>query len=164
MHDSRTITEGRDVERDAINHSDEFLKQLSLEEENYNIQLKYEEVKRKLEEIELQNTELENQLVTQEDTLQKTELQFKQKLTEYDALARQLEAALEDGRKQLAEELGKINSKERSFQLKILDLENELRQKKKEKKELSKRLDSVSRLFFHIKKLDVCTEITFHLA
>ncbi|XP_032074076.1 protein BCAP isoform X3 [Thamnophis elegans] len=142
MHDSRTITEGRDVERDAINHSDEFLKQLSLEEENYNIQLKYEEVKRKLEEIELQNTELENQLVTQEDSLQKTELQFKQKLTEYDALARQLEAALEDGRKQLAEELGKINSKERSFQLKILDLENELRQKKKEKKELSKRLDS----------------------
>ncbi|XP_026529935.1 protein BCAP isoform X5 [Notechis scutatus] len=98
MHDSRTITEGRDLERDAmksqteahqkeveyarglqkaaeeklqkdqgsllscqkscvekskairelqaqINHSDEFLKQLSLEEENYNIQLKYEEVK-----------------------------------------------------------------------------------------------------------------------
>ncbi|XP_034293030.1 protein BCAP isoform X2 [Pantherophis guttatus] len=195
MHDSRTITEGRDVEKDAmksqtearqkeveyarglqkaaeeklqkdqesllscqkscveksktirelqaqINHSDEFLKQLSLEEENYNIQLKYEEVKRKLEEIELQNAELENQLVNQEDSLQKTELQFKQKLTEYDALARQLEAALEDGRKQLTEELGKINSKEQSFQLKILDLENELREKKKEKKELSKRLDN----------------------
>ncbi|XP_058033671.1 protein BCAP isoform X4 [Ahaetulla prasina] len=142
MHDSRTITEGRDVERDAINHSDEFLKQLSLEEENYNIQLKYEEVKRKLEEIELQNAELENQLVNQEESLQKTELQFKQKLTEYDGLARQLEAALEDGRKQLTEELGKINSKEQSFQLKILDLENELREKKKEKKELSKRLDN----------------------
>ncbi|XP_026556054.1 protein BCAP isoform X3 [Pseudonaja textilis] len=142
MHDSRTITEGRDLERDAINHSDEFLKQLSLEEENYNIQLKYEEVKRKLEEIELQNKELENQLVNQEDSLQKTELQFKQKLTEYDALARQLEAALEDGRKQLTEELGKINSKEQSFQLKILDLENELREKKKEKKELSKRLEN----------------------
>ncbi|KAG8132608.1 hypothetical protein E2320_010452 [Naja naja] len=157
MHDSRTITEGRDLERDAmksqtearqkeveyarglqkaaeeklqkdqesllscqkscvekskairelqaqINHSDEFLKQLSLEEENYDIQLKYEEVKRKLEEIELQNKELENQLLT--------------------------------------EELGKINSKEQSFQLKILDLENELREKKKEKKELSKRLES----------------------
>uniref|UniRef100_A0A670YCU7 Outer dense fiber of sperm tails 2 like n=1 Tax=Pseudonaja textilis TaxID=8673 RepID=A0A670YCU7_PSETE len=213
MHDSRTITEGRDLERDAmksqteahqkeveyarglqkaaeeklqkdqesllscqkscvekskairelqaqINHSDEFLKQLSLEEENYNIQLKYEEVKRKLEEIELQNKELENQLVNQEDSLQKTELQFKQKLTEYDALARQLEAALEDGRKQLTEELGKINSKEQSFQLKILDLENELREKKKEKKELSKRLENVSRpFFFNIKTLDVCTVI-----
>ncbi|XP_029140523.1 protein BCAP [Protobothrops mucrosquamatus] len=195
MNDSRTTTEGRDLERDVmksqtearqkeveyarglqkaaeeklqkdqesllswqkscvekskairelqaqINHSDDFLKQLSLEEENYNIQLKYEGVKRKLEEIELQNKELENQLVNQEDSLQKTELHFKQKLVEYDALARQLEAALEDGRKQFTEELEKINSKERSFQLKILDLENELREKKKEKKELSKRLDS----------------------
>ncbi|XP_015685962.1 protein BCAP-like [Protobothrops mucrosquamatus] len=84
-----------------INHSDDFLKQLSLEEENYNIHLKYEGVKRKLEEIELQNKELENQLVNQEDSLQKTELHFKQKLVEYDALARQLEAALEDGRKQV---------------------------------------------------------------
>ncbi|XP_039176962.1 protein BCAP isoform X2 [Crotalus tigris] len=142
MNDSRTTTEGRDLERDVINHSDDFLKQLSLEEENYNIQLKYEGVKRKLEEIELQNKELENQLVNQEDSLQKTELHVKQKLVEYDALTRQLEAALEDGRKQFTEELEKINSKERSFQLKILDLENELREKKKEKKELSKRLDS----------------------
>ncbi|XP_070602721.1 protein BCAP isoform X3 [Erythrolamprus reginae] len=125
-----------------INHGDEFLEQLSLEEENYNIQLKYEEVRRKLEEIELQNTELENQLVNQEDSLQEIELQFKQKLTECDGLARQLEAALEHGRKQLTEEVEKINSKERSFQLKILDLENELREKKKEKKELSKKLDS----------------------
>ncbi|KAL7984941.1 hypothetical protein Chor_003511 [Crotalus horridus] len=195
MNDSRTTTEGRDLEKDVmksqtearqkeveyarglqkaaeeklqkdqesllswqkscvekskairelqaqINHSDDFLKQLSLEEENYNIQLKYEGVKRKLEEIELQNKELENQLVNQEDSLQKTELHVKQKLVEYDALTRQLEAALEDGRKQFTEELEKINSKERSFQLKILDLENELREKKKEKKELSKRLDS----------------------
>ncbi|XP_070602720.1 protein BCAP isoform X2 [Erythrolamprus reginae] len=142
MHDSRTITGGRDAEMYAINHGDEFLEQLSLEEENYNIQLKYEEVRRKLEEIELQNTELENQLVNQEDSLQEIELQFKQKLTECDGLARQLEAALEHGRKQLTEEVEKINSKERSFQLKILDLENELREKKKEKKELSKKLDS----------------------
>ncbi|KAM6458596.1 protein BCAP isoform 4-T5 [Liasis olivaceus] len=125
-----------------IGDSDGFLKKLSLEEENYNIQLKCEEVKRKLEEMELQNKELENQLLNQEDSLQKTELQFKQKLAEYDALTRQLEVALEDGRKQLAEELEKITSKEQSFHLKILDLENELREKKKEKKELSKRLDS----------------------
>ncbi|XP_063155940.1 protein BCAP [Candoia aspera] len=194
MHDSRTITGGRDLETDVmrsqmeahqkevehahdlqkaaeeklqndqerllscqkscvekskairelqaqIGDSNGFLKQLSLEEENYNIQLKYEEIKRKLEEMELQNKELENQLVNQEDSLQKTELQFKQKLAEYDALTRQLEAALENGRKQLAEELEKITSKEQSFQLKILDVENELREKKKEKKELSKRLD-----------------------
>ncbi|XP_061489538.1 protein BCAP isoform X7 [Rhineura floridana] len=125
-----------------VGDNDGFLKQLSLEEENRNIQLKYEEVKRKLEEMELQNKKLENQLANQEACLQKTELQFQQKLADYDALTRQLEAALEDGSKKLEEEMEKINSKERAFRMKILDLENELRRKKEEQKHLSRRLDA----------------------
>ncbi|CAI5776807.1 Uncharacterized protein PODLI_1B036781 [Podarcis lilfordi] len=122
--------------------NDSFLKQLALEEENRNIQLKYEDVKRKLEETELKNKELENQLASQEECLQKTELQFKQKLASYDALTRQLEAALEDGRKKLKEEVEKIASKEQAFQMKILDLENQLRRKKEEQRHLSRRLDA----------------------
>lgn len=51
--------------------------------------------------MELQNKGLENQLVNQEENLQKTELQFGQKLASYNALTRQLEAALEDGRKRV---------------------------------------------------------------
>ncbi|XP_044288494.1 protein BCAP isoform X1 [Varanus komodoensis] len=125
-----------------VGDNDGFLKQLSLEEENHNIQMKYEEVKRKIEEMELQNKELENQLSNQEESLQKTELHFKQKLADCDALTRQLEVVLEDGRKKLTEEMEKIASKERCFQLKILDLENKLRQKKEEHKKLSRRLDS----------------------
>ncbi|XP_062992805.1 protein BCAP isoform X2 [Elgaria multicarinata webbii] len=125
-----------------VGDNDGFLKQLSLEEENYNIQMKYEEIKRKIEEMELQNKELENQLANQEGSLQKMELHFKQKLEDGEALTRQLEAALEDGREKLAEEVEKITSKERCFQLKILELENKLRQKKVEQKELSRRLDS----------------------
>ncbi|XP_033007560.1 protein BCAP isoform X3 [Lacerta agilis] len=122
--------------------NDSFLKQLSLEEENRNIQLKYKDVKRKLEETELKNKELENQLASQEECLQKTEMQFKQKLASYDALTRQLEAALEDGREKLKEEVEKIASKEQAFQMKILDLENQLRRKKEEQRHLSRRLDA----------------------
>uniref|UniRef100_A0ABM5G8L9 Protein BCAP isoform X3 n=1 Tax=Pogona vitticeps TaxID=103695 RepID=A0ABM5G8L9_9SAUR len=125
-----------------VGDSGGFLEQLSLEEENRNIQRKYEEVKRKLEEVELQNKELEHQLASQEESLRNTELKFKQKLADGDALTRQLEAALEDGRKKLTEEMEKITSKEQAFQMKILDLENELRKKKEEQKQLSRRLDA----------------------
>ncbi|XP_061489535.1 protein BCAP isoform X4 [Rhineura floridana] len=142
IRESINVTDGKDLEMVAVGDNDGFLKQLSLEEENRNIQLKYEEVKRKLEEMELQNKKLENQLANQEACLQKTELQFQQKLADYDALTRQLEAALEDGSKKLEEEMEKINSKERAFRMKILDLENELRRKKEEQKHLSRRLDA----------------------
>ncbi|XP_062992813.1 protein BCAP isoform X3 [Elgaria multicarinata webbii] len=140
--ESKKVAEDKDSEMGAVGDNDGFLKQLSLEEENYNIQMKYEEIKRKIEEMELQNKELENQLANQEGSLQKMELHFKQKLEDGEALTRQLEAALEDGREKLAEEVEKITSKERCFQLKILELENKLRQKKVEQKELSRRLDS----------------------
>nr|XP_060629853.1 protein BCAP isoform X4 [Anolis sagrei ordinatus] len=125
-----------------VGDNGEFLEQLSLEEENRNIQLKYEELKRKLEEMELQNKQLENRLVNQEESLQKIEFQFKQKVADSEALTRQLEAALEDGRKKLAEEMEKITSREQSFQLKILDLENALRKKKEEQRQLTRRLDA----------------------
>ncbi|CAI5776808.1 Uncharacterized protein PODLI_1B036781 [Podarcis lilfordi] len=142
IHEGKKLMDGKDLEIDVVVENDSFLKQLALEEENRNIQLKYEDVKRKLEETELKNKELENQLASQEECLQKTELQFKQKLASYDALTRQLEAALEDGRKKLKEEVEKIASKEQAFQMKILDLENQLRRKKEEQRHLSRRLDA----------------------
>nr|XP_034979729.1 protein BCAP isoform X3 [Zootoca vivipara] len=141
IHEGKKLMDGKDLEI-AIVENDSFLKQLSLEEENRNIRLKYEDVKRKLEETELKNKELENQSASQEECLQETELQFKQKLASYDALTRQLEAALEDGRKKLKEEVEKIASKEQAFQMKILDLENQLRRKKEEQRHLSRRLDA----------------------
>ncbi|XP_008107508.1 protein BCAP isoform X4 [Anolis carolinensis] len=125
-----------------VGDSGEFLKQLSLEEENCNIQLKYEELNRKLEEMELQNKQLQNQFANQEESLQKIEFQFKQKVADSEALTRQLEAVLEDRRKKLAEEMEKITSREQSLQLKILDLENALRKKKEEREQLTRRLDA----------------------
>ncbi|XP_033007561.1 protein BCAP isoform X4 [Lacerta agilis] len=142
VHEGKKLMDGKDLEIAVVVENDSFLKQLSLEEENRNIQLKYKDVKRKLEETELKNKELENQLASQEECLQKTEMQFKQKLASYDALTRQLEAALEDGREKLKEEVEKIASKEQAFQMKILDLENQLRRKKEEQRHLSRRLDA----------------------
>ncbi|XP_060088125.1 protein BCAP isoform X4 [Heteronotia binoei] len=101
IHERKKLLEVKDLEIDKVDNSDDFLKHHSLEVENFTIQMKYEEVQRKLDEMESQNKGLENQLANQEENLQKMELQFKQKLASYNALTRQLEAALEDGRKRV---------------------------------------------------------------
>ncbi|XP_032635165.1 protein BCAP isoform X2 [Chelonoidis abingdonii] len=119
-----------------------FLRNHSLEEENCNIQKKYEYLKRQLERMEVQNEELVHQLANQEESLQHSELQLKEKLAEYDALARQLEAALEEGRKKESEEVEKMSSKERALQTKILTLETELRERREEQKRLVCKLNN----------------------
>ncbi|XP_030429711.1 protein BCAP isoform X3 [Gopherus evgoodei] len=119
-----------------------FLRNHSLEEENCNIQKKYEYLKRQLERMEVQNEELAHQLANQEESLQHSELQLKEKLAEYDALARQLEAALEEGRKKESEEVEKMSSKERALQTKILTLETELRERREEQKRLVCKLNN----------------------
>ncbi|NXX47110.1 ODF2L protein, partial [Tricholaema leucomelas] len=108
----------------------------SLEEENHNIQKKYEDLKRQLEEMEFQNEELARQLRKEDESLQCTKLQLEEKIAEYNALTRQLESALEDGRKMVAEELEKMSYKEQAFQTKMLILETEARKWQEEKKEL----------------------------
>ena len=58
-------------------------------------------VKRKLEQMDAENKELEKKLANQEGRLKHTNLEFKEKSAEYRALARQLEAALEEGRQKV---------------------------------------------------------------
>ncbi|XP_023497503.1 protein BCAP isoform X8 [Equus przewalskii] len=81
------------------NHN--LLTKLSLEEENYLIQLKCENLKQKLEQMDAENKELEKKLANQEECLKQSNLKFKEKSAEYTALARQLEAALEEGRQKV---------------------------------------------------------------
>ncbi|XP_023497501.1 protein BCAP isoform X5 [Equus przewalskii] len=83
------------------NHN--LLTKLSLEEENYLIQLKCENLKQKLEQMDAENKELEKKLANQEECLKQSNLKFKEKSAEYTALARQLEAALEEGRQKKAQ-------------------------------------------------------------
>ncbi|XP_054940468.1 protein BCAP isoform X3 [Physeter macrocephalus] len=115
---------------------------LSLEEENYLIQLKCENLKQKLEQMDAENKELEKKLANQEGCLKHTNLEFKEKSAEYRALARQLEAALEEGRQKVSEETEKMSSRERALQIKILDLETELRKKNEEQNQLVCKMNS----------------------
>lgn len=58
-------------------------------------------VKRKLEQMDAENKELEKKLENQEECLKHSNLKFKEKSAEFKALARQLEAALEEGRQKV---------------------------------------------------------------
>uniref|UniRef100_A0A8C5K2T5 Outer dense fiber of sperm tails 2-like n=1 Tax=Jaculus jaculus TaxID=51337 RepID=A0A8C5K2T5_JACJA len=118
------------------------LTKLSLEEENYLIQLKCENLKQKLDQMDAENKELERKLAEQEECLRQSNLKLKEKSSEYTALARQLEAALEEGRHKVSEEIEKISSRERALQIKILDLETELRKKNEEQNQLVCKMNS----------------------
>ncbi|NWI10155.1 ODF2L protein, partial [Crypturellus soui] len=108
----------------------------SLEEKKCNIQKKYEELKRQLEKMESQNEELANQLMKQDESLQCSKLQLKEKIAECDRLTRQLESALEEGRRMVSEEMEKISYRQKTLQTKMLVLETELREREEEKKQL----------------------------
>ncbi|VFV26151.1 outer dense fiber protein 2-like [Lynx pardinus] len=88
---------------DKVDGNHNLLKKLSLEEENYLIQLKCENLKQKLEQMDAENKELEKKLANQEECLKHSNLKFEEKSAEHTALARQLEAALEEGRQKKAQ-------------------------------------------------------------
>uniref|UniRef100_A0A8B9WR30 Outer dense fiber of sperm tails 2 like n=1 Tax=Bos mutus grunniens TaxID=30521 RepID=A0A8B9WR30_BOSMU len=125
-----------------VDENHNLLTKLSLEEENYLIQLKCENLKQKLEQMDAENKELEKKLANQEECLKHSNLKFKEKSAEYTALARQLEAALEEGRQKVSEEIEKMSSREKALQVKIVDLENELRKKNEEQNQLVCKMNS----------------------
>ncbi|NXO63907.1 ODF2L protein, partial [Phainopepla nitens] len=126
----------RDLELQVDNHSVTSMGNLCLEEEICSIQKKYEDLQRQLGEMEYQNEELAYQLRKEDESLQSSKLQLEEKIAEYNALTRQLESALEEGRKMVAEEREKMSYKEQAFQAKLLLLEAEVRKRQEEKKQL----------------------------
>ncbi|XP_043855566.1 protein BCAP [Dromiciops gliroides] len=128
---SQTIQELRTQIDD--NHS--LLKTFSLEEENSS-KLKCENLKQKLEQMDAENEKLERKVASQEEYLKKNRFKFKEKSAEYNALARQLEVALEEGKQKVSEEIEKMTSREQALQTKISDLESELRKKNEEQNQL----------------------------
>ncbi|XP_066049211.1 protein BCAP isoform X3 [Chamaea fasciata] len=117
------------------NHSVTSMGNLCLEEICI-IQKIYDDLQRQLGEVESQNEELAYQLRKEDESLQSSKLQLEEKIAEYNALTRQLESALEEGRKMVAEEWEKISNKEQAFQTKLLLLEAEVRKSQEEKKQL----------------------------
>ncbi|XP_067157073.1 protein BCAP isoform X2 [Apteryx mantelli] len=136
LNENKTIRETKCVEVDKEEDNIAFLASHSLEEENCNIRKKYEDLKRQLEKMEFQNEEFANQLTKQDESLQCSKLQLKEKIAECDGLARQLESALEEGRKMVSEEMEKMLYKQQALQTKMLVLETELREREEEKKQL----------------------------
>ncbi|NXI79505.1 ODF2L protein, partial [Rhipidura dahli] len=126
----------REMEVQVDNHSLISMGNLFLEEEICNIQKKYEDLQRQLGEMELQNEGLASQLRKEDESLLCNELQLEEKIAEYNALTRQLESAVEEGRKMVAEEQEKMSCKEQAFQRKLLLLEAEVRKRQEEKKQL----------------------------
>ncbi|NXS07274.1 ODF2L protein, partial [Neodrepanis coruscans] len=89
----------RELQVQVDDSSVTFTGSLSLEEENCTIRKKYEDLKRQLGKMEFQNEELACQLRKEDESLQCSKLKLEEKIVEYKALTRQLESALEEGRK-----------------------------------------------------------------
>ncbi|XP_072505037.1 protein BCAP isoform X2 [Notamacropus eugenii] len=121
--------------RSQIDDNQSLLKTFSLEEENCP-RLKCDNLKHKLEQMDVENEKLEKKVTGQEEHLKKNKFKFKEKSAEYNALARQLEVALEEGRQKVSEEIEKMTSREQALQTKILDLESELRKKNEEQNQV----------------------------
>nr|XP_031535420.1 protein BCAP isoform X4 [Vicugna pacos] len=142
LQENNLITKNKNKKLKKVDGNHNLLTKLSLEEENYLIQLKCENLQEKLEQMDAENKELEKKLANQEEYLKHSNLKFKEKSAEYTALARQLEAALEEGRQKVSEEIEKMSSRERALQIKILDLETELRKKNEEQNQLVCKMNS----------------------
>ncbi|XP_022352311.1 outer dense fiber protein 2-like isoform X2 [Enhydra lutris kenyoni] len=142
LHENNLITKNKNKKLEKVDANHNLLRNLSLEEKNYLIQLKCENLKQKLEQMDVENKELEKKLANQEECLKHSNLKFKEKSAEYTALARQLEAALEEGRQKVSEEIEKMSSRERALQIKILNLETELRKKNEEQNQLVCKMNS----------------------
>ncbi|XP_054422902.1 protein BCAP [Pteronotus mesoamericanus] len=142
LSENNLITKNKNKKLEKFDGNHNLLTKLSLEEENYLIQLKCENLKQKLEQMDAENKELEKKLEDQEEFLKHSNLKFKEKSEEHTALARQLEAALEEGRQKVSEEMEKMSSRERALQIKILDLETELRKKIEEQNQLVCKINS----------------------
>lgn len=142
LHENNLIIKNKNKKLEKVDGNHSLLIKLSLEEENYLIQLKCENLKEKLEQMDAENKELEKKLADQEEYLKHSDLELKEKAAEYTVLARQLEAALEEGRQKVSEEVEKMSSRERALQIKILDLETELRKKNEEQNQLVGKMNS----------------------
>ncbi|XP_055979337.1 protein BCAP [Sorex fumeus] len=142
LHEKKRITKSKTKKLGKVDENKKLLTELSLEEENYLIQLKCENLKKKLEQMDEENKKLEEKLANQEECLKHSNLKFKEKSAEYTALTRQLEAALEEGRQKVSEEIERMSSREKALQNKILDLETELRKKNEEQNQLVYNMNS----------------------
>ncbi|XP_053230868.1 outer dense fiber protein 2 isoform X1 [Podarcis raffonei] len=113
----------------------------SAQEENKQLILKLEELERKLEAASGQNIEFIQVIAKREESIHQAQLRLEEKTRECGALARQLEIAIGDAKKQLEQTRERAAAKERTAQSKMLDLETQLSRTKTELNQLRRSKD-----------------------
>ncbi|KAI8779054.1 outer dense fiber protein 2 isoform X2, partial [Biomphalaria glabrata] len=98
------------------------------QDSNRSLQSKYDQLERRLKELEDQNTELHTSQVKMQEVLHQESLRLEEKARENVSLTRQLENALSDNRQIQEHSRERFASKERTYQSRIADLETQLSQ------------------------------------
>ncbi|XP_023556024.1 outer dense fiber protein 2 [Octodon degus] len=122
-------------------------KQQASQKENKQLSLKVDELERKLEATSAQNVEFLQVIAKREEAIHLSQLRLEEKTRECGSLARQLESALEDARRQVEQTKEQALSKERVAQNKILDLETQLSRTKTELSHLRRSREDADRRY-----------------
>ncbi|XP_072878077.1 outer dense fiber protein 2 isoform X3 [Chlorocebus sabaeus] len=117
------------------------------QKENKQLSLKVDELERKLEATSAQNIEFLQVIAKREEAIHQSQLRLEEKTRECGTLARQLESAIEDARRQVEQTKEHALSKERAAQNKILDLETQLSRTKTELSQLRRSRDDADRRY-----------------
>ncbi|XP_021270005.1 outer dense fiber protein 2 isoform X3 [Numida meleagris] len=119
----------------------------SAQEEKKQLTLKVEELERKLEATNAQNIEFLQVIAKREESIHQCQLRLEEKTRECSSLARQLEAAIEDAKRQVEQTRERATSRERAAQSKMLDLETQLSRTKTELNQLRRNKDDAERRY-----------------
>ncbi|KAJ7414179.1 Outer dense fiber protein 2 [Willisornis vidua] len=119
----------------------------SAQEDKKQLTLKVEELERKLETTSAQNIEFLQVIAKREESIHQCQLRLEEKTRECSSLARQLEMAIEDAKKQVEQTRERALSRERTAQSKLLDLETQLSRTKSELNQLRRSKDDAERRF-----------------
>uniref|UniRef100_A0A672UVD7 Outer dense fiber protein 2 n=1 Tax=Strigops habroptila TaxID=2489341 RepID=A0A672UVD7_STRHB len=119
----------------------------SAQEDKKQLTLKVEELERKLESTSAQNIEFLQVIAKREESIHQCQLRLDEKTRECSSLARQLEMAIEDAKRQVEQTRERATSRERSAQSKMLDLETQLSRNKTELNQLRRSKDDAERRY-----------------
>ncbi|XP_009952368.1 PREDICTED: outer dense fiber protein 2 isoform X1 [Leptosomus discolor] len=119
----------------------------SAQEEKKQLTLKVDELERKLETTSAQNIEFLQVIAKREESIHQCQLRLEEKTRECSSLARQLEMAIEDAKRQVEQTRERATSRERAAQSKMLDLETQLSRNKTELSQLRQSKDDAERRY-----------------
>uniref|UniRef100_A0A7N5KJ15 Outer dense fiber protein 2 n=1 Tax=Ailuropoda melanoleuca TaxID=9646 RepID=A0A7N5KJ15_AILME len=150
--ENKILKDEMNKEIEAIEHQGDKLemareKHQASQKENKQLSLKVDELERKLEATSAQNIEFLQVIAKREEAIHQSQLRLEEKTRECGTLARQLESAIEDARRQVEQTKEHAVSKERAAQNKILDLETQLSRTKTELSQLRRSRDDADRRY-----------------